>query len=54
MIHRDRRSKANEAGTVAADCDGVNQRDRSKDHAEFIATPCVKSAAGSGFRLMRE
>jgi len=26
----------NDRGTVAAVRDGVNQRDRSKDHAEFI------------------
>jgi len=27
----------NDSGTVAAVRDGVNQRDRNKDHAEFIA-----------------
>jgi hypothetical protein len=27
----------NDRGTVAAVRDGVNRRDRSKDHAEFIA-----------------
>jgi hypothetical protein len=54
MIHRDRQSEGNEPGTVAAVRGDVNQRDRSKDHAEFIAAPCVKSVAGPGFRLMQE
>jgi hypothetical protein len=54
MIHRDRLSEANEAGTVAAVCGGVNQPDPSKDHAEFIANDMRGTAAGPGFRLMRE
>jgi hypothetical protein len=54
MIHRDRLSEANEAGTVAAVCGGVNLPDPSKDHAEFIANDMRGTAAGPGFRLMRE
>jgi hypothetical protein len=42
MIHRDPQSEGNNAGTVAAVRGGVNQRDRSKDHAEFTVAPCVK------------
>jgi hypothetical protein len=38
MIHRNRLSEATDTGTVAAVRDGVNQRDRSKDHAEFTAS----------------
>jgi hypothetical protein len=37
MIHRDYQSVDIKTGTVAAVRDGVNRRDRSKDHAEFTA-----------------
>jgi hypothetical protein len=37
MIHRGYLSVDIKTGTVAAVRDGVNPRDRSKDHAEFIA-----------------
>ena len=37
IIHRDRQLEENECATVAAVRNGVNQRDRSKDHAGFIA-----------------
>jgi hypothetical protein len=46
MIHRDRQSVDKDAGTVAAVRDGVNQRDRSKDHAEFTDLCSIEVATG--------